>query len=61
MDKVDMTYSELIGNTTISNKQKVTVFLSEVKALIKIGIVNSNLITAITGFFSGHRFNKLLL
>ncbi|MCT1904731.1 heme o synthase [Oceanobacillus sojae] len=50
MDKVDMTYSELIGNTTISNKQKVTVFLSEVKALIKIGIVNSNLITAITGF-----------
>lgn len=51
MDKVDMTYSELIGNTTISNKQKVTVFLSEVKALIKIGIVNSNLITAITGFF----------
>ncbi|GIO22331.1 heme o synthase [Oceanobacillus sp. J11TS1] len=50
MDKVDMTYSELIGNTTISNKQKITVFLTEVKALIKIGIVNSNLITTITGF-----------
>ncbi|MFD1066119.1 heme o synthase [Oceanobacillus locisalsi] len=50
MDKVDITYSELIGNTTISTKEKITVFLSEVKALIKIGIVNSNLITAITGF-----------
>ncbi|MFD1415463.1 heme o synthase [Oceanobacillus jeddahense] len=50
MDKVDLTYSELIGNTTISTKEKITVFLSEVKALIKIGIVNSNLITAITGF-----------
>lgn len=50
MDKVDMTYSELIGNSTISTKQKLTVFLSEIKALIKIGIVNSNLITTITGF-----------
>ncbi|GLO65874.1 MULTISPECIES: heme o synthase [Oceanobacillus] len=58
MNKVEMTYSELIGNTSISNKQKVTMFISEVKALIKIGIVNSNLITTIAGFLLAISFTS---
>ncbi|MFC4025435.1 heme o synthase [Oceanobacillus longus] len=56
MNKVETPYSEMIGDTTISNKQKYSMIISEIKALIKIGIVNSNLITTIAGFLLAVHF-----
>ncbi|WP_337019848.1 heme o synthase [Oceanobacillus massiliensis] len=56
MNKVETPYTEVIGNAAVSNKQKISRFISEIKALIKIGIVNSNLITTITGFLLAVHF-----
>lgn len=56
MNKVETPYSEIITNTTISNKQKYSMIFSEIKALIKIGIVNSNLIITIAGFLLAVHF-----
>ncbi|MGJ9458556.1 heme o synthase [Oceanobacillus sp. CF4.6] len=58
MNKVETPYSEMIGDTTISNKQKYSMIISEIKALIKIGIVNSNLITTIAGFLLAVHFTN---
>ncbi|WP_067728240.1 heme o synthase [Oceanobacillus damuensis] len=56
MNKVETPYSEMIGNTAISNKRKFSIFISEIKALIKIGIVNSNLITTLAGLLLAAHF-----
>src|SRR5699024_7392221 len=51
MNKVETPYKELVGDSTVSAKIKLSSFINEVKALIKIGIVNSNLITVAAGFW----------
>jgi len=56
MSKLDTPYSEMVGDTAISTKQKISKFITEIKALIKIGIVNSNIITAIAGFLLAVHF-----
>lgn len=61
MNKVETPYREVIGDATIPAKKKMKNFIQAVKALIKIGIVNSNLITVVAGFwlaiyFSGFAF-----
>jgi heme o synthase len=58
MNKVETPYSEMITNSTISNKQKYSMIFSEIKALIKIGIVNSNLIITIAGFLLAVHFTN---
>ena len=51
MNKVETPYNEITGDTTIPTEKKASTFFGAVKALIKIGIVNSNLITVIAGFW----------
>ncbi|WP_087973052.1 heme o synthase [Oceanobacillus rekensis] len=58
MNKVETPYSEIITNSTISNKQKYSMIFTEIKALIKIGIVNSNLIITIAGFLLAVHFTN---
>lgn len=65
MSKIDTPYSEMVGDSAISSKHKISKFITEIKALIKIGIVNSNIITAIAGFllavhFTGYSFMEHL-
>ncbi|TFJ94530.1 heme o synthase [Lentibacillus salicampi] len=50
MDKVETTSSPIIDKSAETRK-KVTTFLAEFKALTKVGIVNSNLITTFAGFW----------
>lgn len=62
MNKIDATSSQLIGNSQVTN-EKTTTFFADIKALIKIGIINSNLITVFTGYwlalhFSGMTFRE---
>lgn len=51
MNKVETPSTEMVRNPAIPHKQKFTTFINEIKALIKIGIVNSNLITTFAGFW----------
>ncbi|MFB4167626.1 heme o synthase [Virgibacillus sp. JSM 102003] len=50
MNKVETTSSPLIDNSAVAKDKDVTL-LTDLKALIKVGIVNSNLITTLTGFW----------
>ncbi len=50
MNKVETTSSPLISNSAVAKDKDVTL-LTDLKALIKVGIVNSNLITTFTGFW----------
>lgn len=51
MNKVETPDTKIVGDSTIPTKERVSLFLDAVKALIKIGIVNSNLITVVAGFW----------
>ncbi|RLL45207.1 protoheme IX farnesyltransferase [Oceanobacillus piezotolerans] len=51
MEKASTSYREVQNDTTVSTGQKIKTFISEFKALIKIGIVHSNLITTFAGFW----------
>ncbi|MFD1849178.1 heme o synthase [Oceanobacillus bengalensis] len=51
MDKMGTPYTEMLNDTTVSGWQKIKTMMSEVKALIKIGIIHSNLITTFAGFW----------
>lgn len=57
MNKVETTSSRLIAEATISESKNISL-LQDLKALIKIGIVNSNLITAFTGFWLALHFTN---
>ncbi|WP_077330137.1 heme o synthase [Virgibacillus siamensis] len=50
MDKVETNSSQLIGNASAAGDSNASLF-SEIKSLIKVGIVNSNLITTFAGFW----------
>ncbi|ASN05885.1 heme o synthase [Virgibacillus necropolis] len=50
MDKVETTSSRMIGNVATSENKNMTLF-ADLKALVKVGIVNSNLITTFAGFW----------
>ncbi|WP_099157960.1 heme o synthase [Virgibacillus ndiopensis] len=50
MNKVETTSTQVIGNVATSEKINTTI-ISDLKALVKIGIVNSNLITTFAGFW----------
>ncbi|RYG74047.1 protoheme IX farnesyltransferase [Lentibacillus lipolyticus] len=50
MDKAETTSSPLLGNSSVT-KEKNPTFFADWKALIKVGIVNSNLITTFAGFW----------
>ncbi|MGY0692261.1 heme o synthase [Virgibacillus sp. FSP13] len=54
MDKVESTTSQIMGKVTASEKD--TPFFADFKALVKTGIVNSNLITTFTGFWLALHF-----
>lgn len=51
MNKTGTPYSDIVGQTNVNRRQKVKAIFSEIKALIKIGIVNSNVMTAFTGLW----------
>ncbi|MEC5422819.1 heme o synthase [Virgibacillus sp. C22-A2] len=55
MDKVEAPTSQIIGNVAMSQKSNTTI-ISDLKSLIKIGIVNSNMITVFTGFWLALHF-----
>jgi heme o synthase len=50
MDKIETTSSPEVATLSVSNKKSHVTF-ADVKALVKVGIVNSNLITVFTGFW----------
>ncbi|MEN2766573.1 heme o synthase [Ornithinibacillus xuwenensis] len=57
MDNAETTSSQIMGDANVSTGLKSeTTIISDVKALIKVGIVNSNLITAFTGFLLALHF-----
>lgn len=51
MSKVETPSSQMIGNPALSDEKHRTTLFSDVKALVKVGIVNSNLITTFAGFW----------
>ncbi|WP_068672507.1 heme o synthase [Oceanobacillus sp. Castelsardo] len=51
MNKAGTPYTEMIQDSTVSSRQKFKKLILEIKALIKIGIINSNLITTFTGLW----------
>jgi protoheme IX farnesyltransferase len=51
MNKVETPTSPMTGNPALLDGQYPVSLLSDVKALVKIGIVNSNLMTIFTGFW----------
>lgn len=51
MNKVETPLTENFGDSTLTTKKSISSLINEVKALIKIGIVNSNLITVAAGFW----------
>ncbi|WP_156290457.1 heme o synthase [Oceanobacillus salinisoli] len=51
MNKAGAPYSETIQDSSVSSRQKLKKIISEIKALVKIGIVNSNLITTFAGLW----------
>lgn len=50
MNEVETSTSQVIGTAAVP-KSKSTAIISDLKSLVKIGIVNSNLITTFTGFW----------
>lgn len=50
MNKVETTSSQMIGKVAIPEQHESTL-LADLKSLIKVGIVNSNLITTFAGFW----------
>ncbi|ALX50501.1 heme o synthase [Lentibacillus amyloliquefaciens] len=50
MDKVETTSSPIIDKQAVTKKKTAT-FIADLKALTKVGIVNSNLITTFAGFW----------
>ena len=58
MNKVEITSSRLIGKVATSDKNKDITLLADLKALVKVGIVNSNLITAFAGFWLALHFTN---
>jgi|SRR5699024_4554765 len=57
MDKVETTSSPIIDKSA-ETKSKVTTFFADFKSLIKVGIVNSNLITTFAGFWLAIHFTN---
>ena len=51
MNKVETPYTDVVSDTAVPTKRNMKSMVQAVKALIKIGIVNSNLITVIAGFW----------
>lgn len=51
MNKAGTPYTEMIQDSTVSARQKFKKLILEIKALIKIGIIHSNLITTFTGLW----------
>jgi protoheme IX farnesyltransferase len=60
MKKVETPYTDVVNDTEVSTKKSTKEILSAVKALIKIGIVNSNLITVAAGFWLGIYYSGLV-
>ncbi|ASK63616.1 protoheme IX farnesyltransferase [Virgibacillus phasianinus] len=58
MNKVETTSSRMIGNVATSENKDTTLF-ADLKALFKVGIVNSNLITTFTGFWLALHFTNV--
>ncbi|MHA6251414.1 heme o synthase [Oceanobacillus sp. CAU 1775] len=51
MNEVETPPTQIVGDSVVTAKKSISSLLSEVKALIKIGIVTSNLITLAAGFW----------
>lgn len=58
MNKVDTPYSEIVNDSTVSLKQKSSAIVREVKSLIKIGIINANLLPVFAGFWLAVYFSN---
>lgn len=59
MNKVETPHANVVNDTKIPTKRNTKEIVSGIKALIKIGIINSNLITVIAGFWLGIYFGGL--
>ncbi|QKY68929.1 heme o synthase [Lentibacillus sp. CBA3610] len=57
MDKVETTSSPILDKSAVARKNAAT-FLADFKALIKVGIVNANLITTFAGFWLAIHFTN---
>ncbi|GGB44878.1 protoheme IX farnesyltransferase [Lentibacillus populi] len=55
MNKAETTTSQMMGKLTATEKTDTT-FFDDLKSLVKMGIVNSNLITAFAGFWLALHF-----
>ncbi|SHF48672.1 heme o synthase [Ornithinibacillus halophilus] len=55
MDNIDTTSSHVVTNTNVSRGNNGSL-IKDLKALVKVGIVNSNLITTLTGFILALHF-----
>lgn len=51
MDKVETSITQVMNNLHTTSQSKATTIYEDIKALFKVGIVNSNLITVFTGFW----------
>ncbi|CDQ40240.1 MULTISPECIES: heme o synthase [Virgibacillus] len=51
MDKVETATSQVVGNANVADEQRSASLLTDIKSLIKVGIINSNLITVFAGFW----------
>ncbi|NBJ70771.1 MULTISPECIES: heme o synthase [Clostridia] len=65
MEKVDAAASQVVTDTSVAEENKSNSLLTDIKSLIKIGIINSNLITVFAGFwlaiyFSGYSFSDYI-
>lgn len=59
MEKAETTAAHVVGNATVSGEQRSNSVLADIKSLIKIGIINSNLITVFAGFWLALYFSGL--
>ncbi|UJL47821.1 heme o synthase [Virgibacillus sp. NKC19-16] len=58
MDNIETPSSHMVSGEEIVPKAQKTTLFSDLKALVKIGIINSNLITAFAGFWLALHFTN---
>ncbi|GAA0444246.1 MAG: heme o synthase [Bacillota bacterium] len=65
MDKAETPTSTVVSNAGVSDDKRSNTLLADIKSLIKVGIINSNLITVFAGFwlalyFTGSSFTDYI-
>lgn len=58
MNKAESSSAPIVPETTVPRDQTNASFMSDMKSLLKVGIINSNLITAFVGFWLALHFSQ---